>query len=467
MVNHNFHEFSKIKGQCFACLNIRSLYANHSSLELDLSGSNIYIIGLVETWLKPHIPTGQFKIEGYNLARLDRQGPKRGGGIGCYIRSDLHWEYMEDIAGSTVSTSDIEMLTIKLTRNMQRPIILSVVYIPPNAPLSLSIDHLDKLGDKIITLNWDWILMGDFNVNLLDSNTHTSKLKAFASRNYLYQLIKNPTRVTINTQSLIDHIYVNINPEHVTSYVIKYGLSDHDMIGMIIKKPTEPIVRESFTCRNSSSYTIEALKLAISESDWTEFDEMTSVEVGWDILYRNYLNALSVVAPLVRLNNVKKRKSWTTPELLNKIRKRDQMKSNADSLLNNTAYQEFKKSRNEIKRDVIKAKRGFVMRKIATNTNNPRKYWKELNDIFNPKDTGAKQLTIVNKDGSEIPQDEISDYMNKYFSGVGHNLASRINIDNSNYLNALKSVGSSNRNDLLATYESRRIGKTDQEHRHL
>lgn len=280
MDKHNFNEFSQLKGQRFACLNIRSLYANHSSLELDLTNTNISALGLVETWLKPHLPTGIFKINGFNLARLDRQGSKRGGGVGCYIRSDLTWEYDQDTSDSSISNSDLELLSIKILRKMQQPILISIVYIPPTTPILKALECLDSLGDKITTAKMDWILMGDLNVNLLDNNSNSIKLNRFAQRNCLYQLIKTPTRITPNNQSLLDHIYVNINPEITRAYVIKYGLSDHDMIGVVIKKPTVKPEQDSFTCRTTLHYSLDLLKIAIDNCNWTEFNEMPCVEAG-------------------------------------------------------------------------------------------------------------------------------------------------------------------------------------------
>lgn len=450
MDKYNFKEFTKLRGQRFACLNIRSLYANHSLLEIDLMGSEIYTLGLVETWLKPHTLSGILKIEGFDLIRLDRDGPKRGGGVGCYIRNDLQWEYMEDMPETLISNGNIELLTIKVIRLMQKPLLLSIIYIPPKASLNVALDHLDTVADKIISTKLDWILMGDFNVNLVSNNHQTSKLKNFASHNYLYQLIRASTRITLTTQSLLDHIYTNINPEHTKAYVIKYGLSDHDMIGIVIKKPMEPVSRESFTCRSHSRYTIHALKTALDDCDWSNFDNMATAEDGWDMLYNNYILSLNAIAPFVTMDNVKKRKSWTTPELLQKIRQRDSLKSKADALLNNTAYQEFKKTKNKIKREVIKAKRSFIMSKINASNNNPKQYWAELNSTFNPKNLRPDDSIRLSHNGLDVDKEETADYMNDYFSNVGQMLASKINIDNTEYLNTLKNLTLTNCNKLIS-----------------
>ena len=49
----------------------------------------------------------------------------------------------------------------------------------------------------------------------------------------LTQLIKEPTRITVSTQTLIDHIIIN-PPEFILhSGVIRFGISDHDSIYMV------------------------------------------------------------------------------------------------------------------------------------------------------------------------------------------------------------------------------------------
>lgn len=158
---------------------------------------------------------------------------------------------------------------------------------------------------------------------------------------------------------------------------------------------------------------------------------------------------MNSVAPLTTLDNVKKRKTWTTPDLLRQIRQRDSLKAASDSLLNNEAFLNFKKTRNQIKRNFIKAKREFIMRKINTNRNCPRKYWKELKEVFDPKQTGTPELFLISENGMEIGKEATADYMNDYFSTVGHNLASKIRTDNTANLALLRDTAAANRNRLI------------------
>ena len=68
------------------------------------------------------------------------------------------------------------------------------------------------------------ILLGDFNINLLKPHIKWNHL--YENFN-LHQLIDNPTRITTNSETLIDHIYVTTkqNIAEVCSPVC--GCSDH------------------------------------------------------------------------------------------------------------------------------------------------------------------------------------------------------------------------------------------------
>ena len=66
-------------------------------------------------------------------------------------------------------------------------------------------------------------------------SSDNKELKAMLLSFGLKQLIKDPTRVTQDSKTLIDVIYTN-RPQNVYSVkVIPAGLSDHDMIGCVRK----------------------------------------------------------------------------------------------------------------------------------------------------------------------------------------------------------------------------------------
>ena len=70
------------------------------------------------------------------------------------------------------------------------------------------------------------ILLGDFNKDLLNPNAHREWLVLTESLG-LSQLVTQPTRVTTNTSTLIDHIYSSHEDNLSKVSVCKIGISDH------------------------------------------------------------------------------------------------------------------------------------------------------------------------------------------------------------------------------------------------
>ena len=75
------------------------------------------------------------------------------------------------------------------------------------------------------------IFMGDFNCGLFKTNDNDTKhIKRIYNMFKLRQMINQPTRVTGDTKTLIDHMATN-RPDAVSySGVIACGISDHDLV---------------------------------------------------------------------------------------------------------------------------------------------------------------------------------------------------------------------------------------------
>ena len=59
---------------------------------------NASIVGIGETKLDDSISSSEIEIEGYGLLRLDRS--RRGGGVACYIKRSLAYNYKDNFAKS-------------------------------------------------------------------------------------------------------------------------------------------------------------------------------------------------------------------------------------------------------------------------------------------------------------------------------------------------------------------------------
>ena len=88
----------KKKGLHFVHININSLLPKIDELRYLVKLPNASIVGIGETKLDDSISSSEIEIEGYGLLRLDRS--RRGGGVACYIKRSLAYNYKDNFAKS-------------------------------------------------------------------------------------------------------------------------------------------------------------------------------------------------------------------------------------------------------------------------------------------------------------------------------------------------------------------------------
>ena len=113
-------------------INARSLKKNNcvQLLSAELSGGDVDVAAVTETWLNKSITTAYTEIPGYSLFRQDRTCHK-GGGVGIYSRSSLLAEIVETPYHAVGLQSGHEILCVKITKCSQLYLLI-VVYHPLN-----------------------------------------------------------------------------------------------------------------------------------------------------------------------------------------------------------------------------------------------------------------------------------------------------------------------------------------------
>ena len=88
---------------------------------------------------------------------------------------------------------------------------------------------IKELFSKLSSNNKEFYIMGDFNIDLLKAHSNSF------IKNYTDNLIScsvkctinKPTRCTINSKTLLDHIYTNNLKYYNFSGIVQYDISDH------------------------------------------------------------------------------------------------------------------------------------------------------------------------------------------------------------------------------------------------
>ena len=168
--------------------------------------SKIDILAINESKLDITIKDHEVCLPGYEIVWRDRQiNGRKGGGVCFYLRSNLNFKVCEELM-----TDRLECLTVEISKPRSRPFLVSAWYKPPNSPPDLFNDFENLIG-KIDGSYRKLFLVGDMNTNLLPSvaDSNSSKLINVCEIFGLSQLITEPTRVTAQSQSLIDLCITN------------------------------------------------------------------------------------------------------------------------------------------------------------------------------------------------------------------------------------------------------------------
>ena len=168
---------------------------------LDVEGNNIHILGITETWLNNSHSDSEISIHGYNLERRDRT-KCHGGGVAVYVHESVTYARCPDLESDAV-----ESLVIRVSFPHAKSMFIALVYRPPSAPVAWY-GVLDDFMDRLCAQECELVLMGDINIDILDGmHTAPSAWQDIIDGHQLTQVVRDPTRVTEDTQTLIDHIY--------------------------------------------------------------------------------------------------------------------------------------------------------------------------------------------------------------------------------------------------------------------
>ena len=120
--------------------------------------------------------------------------------------------------------------------------------------------------------NIEFYLIGDFHCNMASSNcdNNTRLLSEIVDIYGIEQLIKEPTRVTETTSTLLDLIYTNCPDRVVCSGVSHVGISDHSLIDVYRKLSigTPFKGRSTIKYRNFKKLNRNHFRCDISCQDW-------------------------------------------------------------------------------------------------------------------------------------------------------------------------------------------------------
>jgi hypothetical protein len=232
--------------------------------------------------------------------------------------------------------------------------------------------------DKIHLCNLNVVMLGDFNLNLLEPQPHWDTIVNVTG---LSQLIQNPTRVTQSSCTLLDHIYTNNKKIIKKAFVSDICLSDHKPIicKWSCKLPkSDPKKHSHIMYRKFKTFSKEEFLSDLSQVNFNDITNIPDPEEATDLLIQKLLSVVDKHAPL-RMKRVKHSSipSWMTQDIKDAMALRDKLKKNKQ-------FEDYKKQRNTVTDLVRKAKKLYFQNLLSDPTSNQiSQVWKAMNEFTN------------------------------------------------------------------------------------
>ena len=344
-------------------------------LETDLD-----IFACCETNIKANTPAKRFNIPGYKLIKHNRDHTTKGG-VGIFFK-DLYKPKKIEVRYDALQP-ELIFTEVEINKNK---VAVGVIYKSPNTSYGIYAEIQEILA--FITTKYSHVLlMGDFNIDLLKNDRPAEFLKNVILQPFaLHQVINEPTRITKDTATLIDHIFVT-NPDSVKgSGVVDFpGISDHCLIFMSysLKRPKftpTKVVRRDFKNFNKDTFIVD-----MERAPWGNIHTIdeNNLELGINdkvtILENIFKNNIDKHAPYKEFT-IKRpiNSAWMNDEILSLMDSRDRYKNFYNRYKDDYFFDRYKELRNEVNHKIRRAKIREFNESVNNKIMDSRSFHREL-----------------------------------------------------------------------------------------
>ena len=369
-----------------AHINARSLCKNIEELREIIDKTSFDAVAISETWLTQHSPRSRFLLNGFTIFRNDRKN-KRGGGVLWYIRDHYHAKLIK----TPTSLAIPEMLWIEVT-SAGKKIALGCLYKAPKIPYGVFANLYDCLLSIYVQYDHT-ILVGDFNTNMLNLNAYNSKmlLDSFIEPFSLKQLVKEPTRITQTSRTLIDLIFVTKPENALFSGVCDApGVSDHCFTYVAYSLKKEKFKPYTVTKRDFKNVNWESFNRDVEYAPWENIFCVGNINEKVTIL-ESYMNDILDKHAPFKSFVVKKPNytPWIGKNIRHLMNIRDSLKDEFNVTGDSTKFDLYKVFRNKVTSARRQAQKQMFNETINKSAGNSKKFY-----------DAAKMLRIINSDNN-------------------------------------------------------------------
>lgn len=136
------------------------------------------------------------------------------------------------------------------------------------------------------------------NCDYLKRWDHTA-IKDCLKLNGFKQLIDEPTRITINTSSLIDIVATTHENNIALKFVYSFGISDHHLLGIVRQLNTKRFRPRRMLVRNYKGYSKDDFNKDLHLQNWQSILKLGSFNKAWGSFKSILQTCIDKYAPLI------------------------------------------------------------------------------------------------------------------------------------------------------------------------
>ena len=335
---------------------------------------------------------------------------------------------------------------LKFFATIKHTYMIGLIYRVPNTNIDCFINKLNELIEPIKNKH-EVVLLGDFNIDLLQDNKYARDFQNMLQSNYLAPSILEATRVaSVNrngenylTETLIDNIFINRSTDF-KSGLIYSSITDHYPIFATIldnnPHTNNHAAPKTTQSRIIDDFKIRKFKSALQISFLSSIQNIENAQLAFTHFF-NIFNSLydkyfPIVTKLVKEKSLLK--PWVSEILVQRIKIKDRLarKFNKGKI----ARDIYTRFRNKLTSQLRTAKSNYYKSEFLKCHGNGKKTWAIINSNIRKK----IRPSIVNlKENEDILNVEaVPNKFIEYFSNIASQLVSEVSPSEKNAASYLK-----------------------------
>lgn len=370
-----------------------------------VENNELEILAFTEARVTEDINDVELQIKGYSHVRCNSENRYTGAVI-CYVKNYVNYEVKLNISTDKV----LWLLAIEVNKCL-----IVIVYRSPSSSTAEFLIHFERIVEDIQALSNDNIyIVGDLNIDVGVSSFYEDKLIKLMKNIGLSQKVKDYTRITDISKTIIDLVFTN-DEEAQVEVRRTPKITDHDIISLSVTKSSQMnnLNKETYYYKFRDLKKINETNIVqiLSGKKWLngEIDHML------DVFNNNIISAVDELAPIQTRKSKKLMNKWFDEETKLLIERRDFAYNQARLQSTEERWLVYKELRNLVTTTIRRKKKLYYENLIDQNKNNSKAMWRAIKEVLGNK--GKKNTISKIYIGNSLVTDEeqIAERFNEYF----------------------------------------------------